>query len=224
MCSSWSIEVVRRALPEFEAQGKTVVEVGSYDVNGSVRPHIEALGPSKYLGVDMRMGPGVDVVCNATDLVERFGPNAFDVLISTELLEHARDWRAVVHNFKTVVRPRGLLIVSARSYGVDFHREPFDFWRYEKADFETIFSDLTVEELTLDPTDPGLFIKARKPESFLERDLSEHRLYSILRQKKKRETTGTDIVLFHLRYRFIRLFMDLLPKRYRRAVHERLLR
>ena len=41
--------------------------------------------------------------------------------------------------------------------------------------------------------------------------------------KKKREATDLDIVLFEIRYRFIRLLMDLLPKRYRRAVHEGLL-
>ena len=58
---------------------------------------------------------------------------------------------------------------------------------------------------------------------FVERDLSEHRLYSILRQRKKREATGLDIVCFEIRYRFIRLLMDLLPKRYRRAVHGELL-
>lgn len=69
-----------------------------------------------------------------------------------------------------------------------------------------------------------MFIKARKPVHFVERDLSGHRLYSILRHRKKREATDADIVLFMIRYRFARLLMDLLPKRYRRAVHERLLR
>ena len=83
---------------------------------------------------------------------------------------------------------------------------------------------MEVEDLQLDPTDPGIFVKARKPAHFVERDLSSHRLYSILRRKKKREATGFDILHFEVRYRFIRLLMDLLPKRYRRAVHEGLLR
>ena len=58
----------------------------------------------------------------------------------------------------------------------------------------------------------------------VERDISGHRLYSILRRKKKREATDFDIVHFEIRYRFIHLLMDLLPKRYRRAVHEGLLK
>ena len=224
MCSTWDLEVVGGALSEGEVRGKRVLEIGSLDVNGSLRPRLQALGPAEYVGIDIRPGPGVDLVCDAADLDHRFGPDAFDVVISTELLEHARDWKKVVHNFKYVLRPEGVLVVSTRSYGVDFHRHPFDFWRYQRDDFERIFGDLRIEALELDPTDPGLFVKARKAAPFAERDLAEHRLYSILRQRRKREATGLDIVLFKIRYRFVRILMDLLPKRYRRAVHERLLR
>jgi SAM-dependent methyltransferase len=224
MCSTWDLEIVGGALSEGEVRGKRVLEIGSLDVNGSLRPRLQALGPAEYVGIDIRPGPGVDLVCDAADLDHRFGPDAFDVVISTELLEHARDWKKVVHNFKYVLRPEGVLVVSTRSYGVDFHRHPFDFWRYQRDDFERIFGDLRIEALELDPTDPGLFVKARKAAPFVERDLSDHRLYSILRQRRKREASELDIVFFEIRYRFVRILMDLLPKRYRRAVHERLLR
>jgi SAM-dependent methyltransferase len=224
VCSHWDIEIVAGALPEREVRGKRVLEVGSIDVNGSVRPQIEALGPAEYVGIDMRPGRGVDIICDAAVMDQRFGADAFDVVISTELLEHAREWQKIVHNFKYVLRPGGLLVVTTRSYGVDFHRHPYDYWRYEKDDFELIFGDMEVQDLQLDPTDPGIFVKARKPLGFVERDLSAHCLYSILRRKKKREATRFDVVHFETRYRFIRLLMDLLPKRYRRAVHEGLLR
>jgi SAM-dependent methyltransferase len=224
VCNQWDLEVVAGALSERDVRGKRVLEVGSLDVNGSVRPGIQAMGPADYVGIDIRTGPGVDVVCDAAEIDRRFGPDAFDVVVSTELLEHAREWKKIIHNFKHVLRPGGALVVTTRSYGVDFHRQPYDFWRYEKDDFELIFGDMDVEDLRLDPSDPGLFIKARKPVNFVERDLSEHRLYSILRRRKKREATDLDIVLFEIRYRFVRLLMDLLPKRYRRAVHEGLLK
>ena len=224
MCSPWDLEVVGGALSAAEVRGKRVLEIGSLDVNGSLRPRVQALGPSEYIGIDIRPGPGVDLICDAADLGQRFGPEAFDVVISTELLEHVRDWRTIVHNFKYVLRPEGVLLVSTRSYGVDFHRHPFDFWRYERDDFERIFGDLRIGTLELDPIDPGLFIKAHKPVPFVERDLSNHRLYSILRQRRKRDATGLDIALFMIRYRSVRILMDLLPKRHRQAVHERLLR
>jgi SAM-dependent methyltransferase len=224
MCSGWDLETVKNALAPRDVRGKRVLEVGSLDVNGSVRGDIVALAPAEYVGIDIRPGPGVDVLCDAGDLVERFGENAFDVVVSTELLEHARDWRRIISNIKRVTRPNGVMLVSTRSYGVDFHRRPFDYWRYQKEDFEKIFSDVVVEDLLLDPTDPGLLIKARKPAAFVERDLSDLALYSILRRRRQRDHSRYDFAIFALRYRLVRGLKDLVPKRYRAAVHWHFLR
>ena len=98
MCNSWDLQIVADALSEHDVRGKRVLEVGSLDINGS-----------------------------AAELDRRFGPDAFDVVVSTELLEHAREWKKIIHNFKYVLRPGGALVVTTRSYGVDFHRQPFDF-------------------------------------------------------------------------------------------------
>src|SRR6185312_10598753 len=94
------------ALPRTAVSGRQVLEVGSYNVNGSVRPAVLAHGPASYVGVDSSPQPGfVDVVLPAEQLVRQFGENAFDVLISTEMLEHAEDWRAVIDAMKSVLRP-----------------------------------------------------------------------------------------------------------------------
>ena len=166
----------------------------------------------------------MDIVCDATEVLTRFGRESFDVVISTEVLEHVRDWRTVVRNFKLAVKPNGVLLVTTRSVGVDFHRHPFDFWRFDKADFEFIFADLMIEDLESDPDDPGILLKARKPAVFAERDLSGYRLYSILRKKHIADARPQDLLLFQIRYRLVRLFLDCLPRSRRRAVRERLLR
>ena len=223
MCSPWDLETVKKALVPSAVTGKRVLEVGSLDVNGSVRGDVVALGPAEYVGIDIRPGPGVDEICDAGDLVARFGENAFDVVVSTELLEHARDWRRIVSNIKRVTKPGGVLIVSTRSFGVDFHRRPFDYWRYEKEDFTAIFSDVLVEDLQLDPTDPGLLITTRKPVRFAERDLDDIALYSILRRRRQRDHRRLDFAIFSFRYRLVRLLKDLAPKRYRAAIHWRFL-
>ena len=80
------------ALTEADIRGKRVIEAGSMDVNGTVRPHAETLGPASYTGIDMRDGPGVDQVMDAAEIPGRLG--YFDTVISTEMLEHARDWQA----------------------------------------------------------------------------------------------------------------------------------
>ena len=44
--------------------GARVLEVGAYNVNGSVRPYVETLIPQCYVGVDITEGPGVYVVAD----------------------------------------------------------------------------------------------------------------------------------------------------------------
>ena len=54
MCNSACIEFGVRNLTFEEVTGKKIIEIGSYDVNGSLRPIIEAWGnPDEYVGVDI---------------------------------------------------------------------------------------------------------------------------------------------------------------------------
>ena len=46
------------------------------------------LSPTEYVGVDIEPRKFVDVVLPAEKLTEYFGSESFDVVISTELLEH----------------------------------------------------------------------------------------------------------------------------------------
>ena len=162
-----------------DVAGKRVLDVGSYDVNGSVRDGIEMLGCAEYIGVDMRDGPGVDEVCDTVKLVERFGVESFDIIISTEMLEHVEDWRAAISNMKRVCKRGGLMLITTRSKGFPRHDYPGDFWRYEIDDMKTIFADCERLKLREDPQDPGVFLLARKPEGFREVDLSAHKLYGL---------------------------------------------
>jgi SAM-dependent methyltransferase len=179
------------ALPD--VAGRRVIEVGSRDARGAVRAIVAPLRPAEYVGVDMASGPGVDLVCRAERLIDRFGESSFDVVISTEVLEHVQDWRAVVHNLKGVLRDRGLLIVTTRSRGFEFHPYPLDFWRFEVADMAEIFGDLGIEALRPDEEFPGVFLRARRHDPLIERDLTAHRTYSIVRRHPAGRTTPLDV-------------------------------
>lgn len=187
MCNAACLDFARTVLRPAEIHDKIVLEVGSLDVNGCVRPIVEMLKPSRYIGVDTKTGPGVDQVCDAAELVECFGEDSIDVLISTELLEHVRDWRAVVSNFKRVLKRGAVLLITTRSRHFPYHGYPFDFWRYEMSDMEILFQDFSIERMEPDPLAPGVFIKARKPFDFTEVDLSNHSLYSIVTAKMTRD-------------------------------------
>ena len=143
-------------------KGKRVLEVGSYDVNGSVRPFVEAFKPFEYIGVDFIAGPRVDRVVDAVKLVEAFGKESFDVVVSTEMLEHAEHWRECVNQMKQVTKD--LLIITTRGPGFPLHSYPDDWWRYTVEDFEKIFADFDVDVLMpdTDPASPGVFFIGRK--------------------------------------------------------------
>jgi SAM-dependent methyltransferase len=93
-----------------EFEGKSVLEVGSEYVNGSVRPMIvKFFKPATYLGVDAEAGPLANLILPAEKLLECFSPESFDVVISTELLEHVQDWRLIVNNMKSVLKTGGYI-------------------------------------------------------------------------------------------------------------------
>ncbi len=167
-----------------EVKGKIVLDVGSCNYNGNLHDLYQHYAPAKFVGSDLLQGPGVDVVCPAEDLVAQFGEEQFDIVLSSELLEHTRNWRAVISNLKRLVKKGGILLLTTRSKGCGLHSFPYDYWRYELADMRTIFSDMEIFVLESDPQIPGVFIKVRKPEDFSENTLDEVALYSIIEDKR----------------------------------------
>lgn len=184
MCNAWCLEFWTTHLTKQEIAGKQVLEVGALDVNGSLRSVVTSLNPARYWGVDIQAGPGVDEICEAANLVLRFGKESFDIVVSTEMIEHVQDWKAAVSNLKQVCRPDGLLIITTRSYGFPYHGYPADCWRYEMEDMRNIFADYHLELLEADRSEPGVFMKARKPNIFKEVDLSNYELYAMTLPQK----------------------------------------
>ncbi len=188
MCSSNCLIFGINTIIKQEIEGKRVIEVGSHYFNGSLRPIVEFLSPREYIGVDIERGRGVDIVCNAEDILEKFGENSFDTVISTELLEHVVNWKKVVSNLKHICRPEGTIIITTRSKGFPYHAYPYDFWRYEADDMNCIFGDCIIEKMETDTRrTPGVFVKIKKPHDFREKDLSHYELFSIILGKKSVE-------------------------------------
>jgi SAM-dependent methyltransferase len=84
-----------------------VLEFGSHDVNGGVRPLFPTA--ERYHGIDIAPGPGVDEVADAASWRS---PEAFDVVVTTEVLEHAIHWRDVLTNGWDALRPGGVLLMT----------------------------------------------------------------------------------------------------------------
>jgi len=184
MCHKSCIDFGKRIIREEYIKNKSVIEVGSTDINGSLRSIVELFGPSEYIGVDIQNGPGTDRICSAENCIRKFGYNRFDVVICTELLEHVKNWRRVIHNLKSILKPDGRLIITTRSKGFPYHGYPFDFWRYEISDMKTIFCDFEIEILEYDQQAPGIFLLVKKPKSFIENAVFNLSLYSVILKRR----------------------------------------
>jgi SAM-dependent methyltransferase len=96
--------------------GQRVLEVGSLDINGSVRCFFERCD---YIGLDVGAGPGVDVVCGGQDF--RAPDASFDVVCSFEAMEHNPYWRETFANMLRLTRPGGLVVMTCATFGRPEH-------------------------------------------------------------------------------------------------------
>jgi SAM-dependent methyltransferase len=218
MCSTTCLLFCFSNLTPADVAEKRIIEIGACDhLTGTVRAVYETWSPREYVGTDLAPGPGVDEVVDVSALLERFGPESFDVVVTTETFEHIRHWRTAVHNIKGILRPGGILIVTTRSRGFPFHYFPGDYWRYEISDFRQMFADLSIENLLSDPQEPGVFLRARKPANFTERDLSDHRLYNILAGIPTREIEARHLKSPRYAWLVAQLTFKIFVRRFRNA-------
>jgi SAM-dependent methyltransferase len=106
-------------------KGCSILDVGSQDVNGSLRPFIPE--GAKYWGVDISPGPNVDQVIRAGSLP--FDQDSFDLVVSTSCFEHDPQFWVTFYEMCRVVRRGGFVYISAPSNG-PVHRHPIDCWRF----------------------------------------------------------------------------------------------
>lgn len=136
-----------------------VLEVGSYDENGSVR---RLFAGCQFVGIDMRQGPGVDLVMTSHNI--DFPDESFDVVISTEMLEHDPFFWVSMAEMGRVLKPGGLLLITARGNGFKLHAYPDDYWRFMPSSFALLLklAGCAVLDVREDPQAPGMFGFGRK--------------------------------------------------------------
>jgi SAM-dependent methyltransferase len=105
---------------------RTVVELGSQDVNGSLRDHAPA--GVHYIGLDMIAAKGVDLVVSP-DAPLPLADGIADAVVTSSAFEHDICFWDTFLELLRLLRPGGLLYVNAPSNGA-FHRYPLDCWRF----------------------------------------------------------------------------------------------
>lgn len=105
---------------------ETILEIGSYDVNGSLRS-MQPVG-STWTGVDIEAGPGVDQVVEI-GVPLPFQNNTFDIVIATSVFEHDPSFWKTLSDMARLVKDSGYIFISAPSNGI-VHRFPLDCFRF----------------------------------------------------------------------------------------------
>ncbi len=113
--------------PETAEHCPHILDIGSMDVNGSLRSTLSR--PHAYTGVDLEAGKGVDVIVeSAADLP--FPDGFFDAVVSTSCFEHDGAFWTTFEEAVRVVKPGGVIYINAPSNG-HFHQHPLDCWRMQ---------------------------------------------------------------------------------------------
>ena len=134
-----------------------IADVGSYDVNGSLR---SVFAEYEYVGLDVVPGPNVDIVL--PDPYD-WPIGQFDVVVTANTAEHVRrvwDW---ARSLASILRPGGLLWLHSAGLSIGYHENPVDCWRFYPEGMRTLleYAGLQVLEAFYMPLDTiGI---ARKP-------------------------------------------------------------
>ena len=100
---------VKYFLPKY-FKNKDVLDVGCMDINGNNRYLFDNCN---YYGIDLGDGNNVDEVCHVT----KFNKGCqYDVIISTEALEHDKYYRESLMKMYDLLRPDGLLIITCGTF------------------------------------------------------------------------------------------------------------
>lgn len=127
----------------------SVLEVGSLDINGTVRDFFTA---KRYVGVDVHDGKGVDVVAEGQNL--KYRAKSFDVAVSAECFEHNPYWRETFVNMHRMARKA--VLFTCASTGRPEHGttrttpqdSPFTLdWDYYRNLTEDDFTDLPLDTM-----------------------------------------------------------------------------
>lgn len=93
----------------------SVIEIGSRDINGSVRPHFPI---ASWIGIDCVDGPSVDVVADA---VKYLPSQTADRVICCEVFEHTAEWRQIILRAYYWLKPGGTFIITCAGVGREPH-------------------------------------------------------------------------------------------------------
>ena len=113
------------------------------DIGGRVQPYRALLPGTRYLALDIRSTPLVDVIASAEQIP--FRDQGFDLVLCTQMLEYAPDPGRVLSEIHRVLKPGGRLLLSVPAMFPQDADE--DRWRFLPAGLRQLLSAFAQVEL-----------------------------------------------------------------------------
>jgi SAM-dependent methyltransferase len=123
-----------------EAEARAAGRVRVLDVGCGVKPYFPFFEPyaERYVGVDVEASSAADLVGSVEDLP--VDDASFDVVLCTQVLEHAGDPARAVRELRRVTAPAGRVLASTHGVQV-YHPAPEDLWRWTHAGLDRLFRE-----------------------------------------------------------------------------------
>lgn len=130
---------------------QSVLEIGSKDVNGTIRPLLGKV--ARYTGIDIVEGAGVDIVADAATFRT---DERFDTVVCMEVLEHTDKGREICRTAYHHLSEGGVLLVTAATDGREPHsavdggplREGEYYQNVKRSDLSFWLSDFSKSYIT----------------------------------------------------------------------------
>jgi SAM-dependent methyltransferase len=119
---------------------RSVAPLRVLDVGCGVKPYYPyfAVIASEYVGVDVVVNPAAELVGPVEALPVEDA--SFDLVLCTQVLEHADDPAHAVRELHRVTRPGGRVLASTHGVQV-YHPSPVDYWRWTHAGLGRLFDE-----------------------------------------------------------------------------------
>ncbi len=116
------VEFIKSCLIRFRNEfknSKNILEIGSQNINGSIRDYFEGAKFKNWVGLDLGKGKDVDYVIPG-ELIQL--PNGWaDIAFSTECFEHAENWQDILLNIIRITHQNSFVILTFAGIGRATH-------------------------------------------------------------------------------------------------------
>ena len=120
-------------------------ELKIVDIACGDKPYVQLFekNAQQYIGIDMK-NQNIDIIGSAEKLP--FVDDYFDVALSTQALEHIRNYQAAVDEMHRVLKPNGIAFLT--THGVwEIHGAPHDYWRFTEYGLKEVFRQYNEVEI-----------------------------------------------------------------------------